>query len=44
MENLSISIEGMTCNSCVETIEKQLILKDGIENVQVIICLKEINQ
>lgn len=34
-ENISVSIEGMTCNSCVQTIEKNIEKLDGVNSITV---------
>ena len=38
MKTLRVKIEGMTCNSCVQTIEKQLSSSSGVLSVKVL-CL-----
>ena len=36
METVIVSINGMTCNSCVQTIEKQLLSESGVKTIKVI--------
>lgn len=34
-ESVAIGVEGMTCNSCVQSIEQQLGKMNGIHNIKV---------
>ncbi|XP_044738073.1 copper-transporting ATPase 1 isoform X3 [Chrysoperla carnea] len=39
--DVTVSIEGMTCKSCVESIEGMISKKDGIKNIKVSLADKE---
>lgn len=35
MQTVLINVEGMTCNSCVQTIEKNISQRDGVQSISV---------
>ncbi|KAM8966155.1 copper-transporting ATPase 1 isoform 1-T1 [Sarcophilus harrisii] len=40
VNSITIAVEGMTCNSCVQTIEQQIGKKNGVHHIQVSLAKK----